>query len=108
MPSNILGCLILELNTGQPLYSHFFDADFKKNPSLIPEKIRSKELKMMHEIGKYMVFTALVTSEVPEVRQQLNAFKQRVERVYPEGLQRGSGNFADYLILQDIVKEIFV
>jgi hypothetical protein len=100
--------MILELDTGQPLYSHFFDADIKKNPSSVPQKIRSKELKMMHELGKYMVFTALVTSEVPEIRQQLKAFKQQVERVYPEGLQRGGGNFADYLILQNMVKEIFV
>ena len=108
MPSNILGCLILELNTGQPLYSQFFDDNLRKNPSIIPQRIRSKDLKMVHEMGKHMVFTALVTSEAPEVNQKLRAFKQRVEKAYPEGLQRGSGNFADYLILRDMVTEVFL
>ncbi|TFG13096.1 hypothetical protein EU537_07215 [Candidatus Thorarchaeota archaeon] len=107
MPSNILGCMILELNTGQPLYSHFFDDNLKENPSLIPQRIRSNDLKMVHQMGRHMVFTALVTYETPEVRQELRAFKQRVEEVYPEGLKRGSGTFADYVILQDMVTEIF-
>lgn len=108
MIPNILGCIIAEEDTGIPLFSHFFDPVLKKNPSVIPQKIKSKEIKMVHEFGAHTVFTALVTHETPEVREYLRTFRTRVDKVYPDGLQRHRGNFADMLILQNIVKEVFV
>ncbi|MHA2066403.1 MAG: hypothetical protein ACXABY_18685 [Candidatus Thorarchaeota archaeon] len=105
--SNIHACLILEIDTGIPLYSHFFDRELKANPNSVPQKIRSGEIKMMHEMGKHTVFSALVTNETPEVRQLLKKFRERVEEVYKDGLKRGEGNFADFVILDNISKDIF-
>ncbi|MHA2142029.1 MAG: hypothetical protein ACXADC_08280 [Candidatus Thorarchaeota archaeon] len=105
--SNILACLVLETDTGIPLYSHFFDKELNGNPNLVPQKIRSGEIKMMHEMGKHTVFSALVTNETPEVRPLLQRFRDRVEDVYKDGLKRGEGNFADFVILDNIAKEIF-
>lgn len=108
MMPNILGCLILEEDTGLLLFSHFFDPALKKNTSVIPQKVKSKEIRMVHEFGAHTVFTALVTHETPEVREYLRTFKTRVDKVYPDGLQKRRGNFADILILQNIVAEVFV
>ncbi|TFG05019.1 hypothetical protein EU538_11775 [Candidatus Thorarchaeota archaeon] len=107
MIPEVLGCLILDENTGQPLYSHFFDDELKKNPSEVPARIRSKELKLIHEMGKHAVYSALVTHETPKVKEYLKTFKERVEKTYPDGLKRGSGNFADMVILRNIVTEVF-
>lgn len=107
MIREVLGCLILDENTGQPLYSQFFDAELKKNPSKIPAKIKSKELKLVHEMGTHAVYSALVSHETPKVKKYLRAFKERVEKTYPDGLKRVSGNFADMLILQNIVTDVF-
>jgi uncharacterized protein YneF (UPF0154 family) len=106
--SNILACLILEIDTGIPLYSHFFDKELKANPNLVPQKIRSGVIKMMHEMGKHTVFSALVTNETPDVRPLLQKFRAKVEEVYKEGLKRGKGNFADFVILDSIAKTIFL
>ena len=106
--SNILACLILETDTGIPLYSHFFDKKLKANPNLVPQKIRSREIKMVHEMGRHTVFSALVTQETPDVREILKKFRARIEDVYKDGLKRGEGNFADFVILDNIVKEIFL
>jgi hypothetical protein len=105
--SNILACLILETDTGIPLYSHFFDKELKGNPNLVPQKIRSGEIKMVHELGMYTVFSSLVTNETPNVRPLLQRFRDKVEEVYKEGLKRGEGNFADFVILDNIAKTIF-
>lgn len=107
MIPEVLGCLILDENTGQPLYSNFFDDELRKNPSEIPARIRSKELKLVHEMGLHAVYSALVRHETPKVREYLRAFKKRVEKTYPDGLRRGSGNFADMVILRNIVAEVF-
>ncbi len=107
MIPEVLGCLILDEDTGQPLYSYFFDEELKKNPSEIPARVRSRELTLVHEMGTYAVYSALVRHETPKVKEYLKAFKKRVEKTYPEGLKRGSGNFADMVILQNIVAEVF-
>lgn len=108
MNSNVRACLILDTDTGQPLYSYFIDQELKKDPSVIPTKIRSGELKMMHEMGQHSVFTVLVTKESEEVTKLLKKFRERIERVYPDGMKMGEGNFADYVILQNIAIEVFV
>lgn len=105
--SNILACLILETETGIPLYSHFFDKELKANPNLVPQKIRSRQAKMVHEMGQHTVFSALVTNVTPDVKQRLKQFRERIEEVYKDGLKRGEGNFADFIILDNISKEIF-
>ncbi|MHA2043061.1 MAG: hypothetical protein ACW975_14500 [Candidatus Thorarchaeota archaeon] len=105
--SNVRACLILETDTGAPLYSHFFDKELKANPKLVPQKIRSGEIKMVHEMGKHTVFSALVTNEDPAVRPLLQKFRDRVEEVYKDGLKRGEGNFADFVILDNIVETTF-
>ncbi len=109
MIPNILGCLILEEDTGLPLFSHFFDPALKKNPSVIQQKIKSKEIKRVHVFGVHTVFTALVTHETPEaeVKECLRTFKTKVDKVYPDELKRGSGKLADVLILQNIATEVF-
>lgn len=108
MTSNILACLILELDTGQPLYSKFFDKELDKNRGLVPQKIRNGEIKMNHELGKFAAFTALVTHETPDVQPLLKKFRDKVEEVYKDGLKRGQGNFADFVILDNISNTIFV
>ncbi|MHA1926176.1 MAG: hypothetical protein ACXABV_13950 [Candidatus Thorarchaeota archaeon] len=105
--TNILACLVLETDTGISLYSHFFDKELKTNPNSVPQKIRSGEIKMVHELGKHTVFSALVTKETPAVKPLLQKFRDRVEEVYKEGLKRGEGNFADFVILDNIAKSIF-
>jgi hypothetical protein len=106
--SNIRACLILESDTGIPLYSHFFDKELKANPNLVAQKIRAREIKMVHEMGKHTVFSALVINETPEVRPLLQRFRDKVDDVYKGGLKRGEGNFADFVILDNIVRTIFL
>jgi hypothetical protein len=108
MTSDILACHILEEETGAPLFSHFFDPELKKNPSVIPQKMRSREIMLLHELGNYVVYSVLVKKETDEARELLRKFAERVEKVYPEGLKRGQGNFAHYVILENIVKEVFI
>ncbi|MHA2026688.1 MAG: hypothetical protein ACW98U_12380 [Candidatus Thorarchaeota archaeon] len=107
MPSNILACLILELDTGLPLYSKFFDKELDKNRNLVPQKLRNREILMVHELGKNVGFTVLVSHETPEVKPLLKKFRERVEEVYKDGLKRGQGNFADFVILDNIANTIF-
>jgi len=106
--SNIHACLILETDTGIPLYSHFFDRELKSNPKLVPQRIRSGEIKMVHEMGKHTVFSALVTTETPTIRPLLQKFRDRVEEVYKDGFRRGEGNFGDFVILDNIVRTVFL
>ena len=108
MTSDILACHILEEETGAPLFSHFFDPELKKNPSVIPQKMRSRELILLHELGNYVVYSVLVKKETSEAKEILRKFAERVEKVYPEGLKRGQGNFAHYVILENIVTEVFI
>ncbi len=107
MISDILACHILEEETGAPLFSHFFDPELKRNPSLIPQKMRSREFILLHELGGYVVYSVLVKRETSEARELLRKFARSVEKVYPEGLKRGQGNFAHYVILENIVTEVF-
>ena len=108
MPSNILACLILEKDTGLPLYSKFFDKDLDKNRHLVPQKLRNREITMIHELGEFAGFTALITHETPDVKPLLVRFRERVEEVYKDGMKRGQGNFGDFVILDNIVRTIFL
>ncbi len=108
MMLNILGCLILENDTGLMLYSYFFDPALKKNPSVVQQKMLSKEARMVHEFGENMAFTTLVTHETPEVREYLRTFRDRVEKIYPNGLKQRGRNFADTIILDGVVTEVFI
>jgi len=108
MTPNILGCLILEADTGQSLYSYYFDDALKKNPAIIPQKVKSGQMRMVHEFGEHSVYTALVTHETPEVKEYLRTLRTRVDEVYPDGLSGRRGNFADTIILENIVIEVFV
>ena len=63
---------------------------------------------MVHEFGEHTVYTALVTHETPEVKEHLRTFRTKVGKVYPNGLRGRGGNFADNLVLQNIVIEVFV
>lgn len=105
--TNILACLVLEMDTGIPLYSHFFDKELKDSPNLVPQKIRSGEVQMVHQMGKHTVFSALVKEKTPEVKPLLQKFRNRIEDVYKDGLKRGQGNFADFVILDNIARETF-
>ena len=108
MTLDILACHILEEETGAPLFSHFFDPELKKDPSVIPTRMKSREIKLLFELGKYVVYGILVKKETPEARNLLRKFTERVENVYPEGLKRGQGNFAHYVILENIATEVFI
>jgi hypothetical protein len=108
LTSNILGCLIIDQESGQPLYSHFFDETLRKNPGMLPQKVKSGEMKMAHEFGKNGVYMALVARETPDVREHLRVFESRVDKVYPNGLRGRVGNVADQIVLQNIVIEAFV
>ena len=108
MTSDILACHILEEETGMPLFSHFFDPELKKDPSTIPQRMRTREIKLLHELGNYVVYSVLVKKETPEAKDLLKKFAERVEKVYPEGLKRGQGNLAHYVILENIVTEVFI
>jgi hypothetical protein len=109
--SDILACMIMEEDTGRPLYTHFIDKELERNPSSIAQKIRSRETTMIHEMstsGLNLVFSLLVLRDEPELRQVLKQFRTKVERVYHDGMKAGGGTFADYLILQDIVASTFI
>jgi hypothetical protein len=108
MTSEILACHILEEETGMPLFSHFFDPDLKKDPSTIQQRMRAREIRLLHELGNYVVYSVLVKKETPEAKELLKKFADRVEKVYPEGLKRGQGNFSHFVILENIVKEVFL
>jgi hypothetical protein len=108
MTSNILGCLIVDQDTGQPLYSYFFDEKLKQNPALLPQRVKSGEMKMVHEFGKNAVYTAVVTRETPDVREHLHTFESRVDKMFPDGLRGRVGNYVDQAFLRDIVIEVFV
>lgn len=108
MIPDILACLILEEETGAPLFSHFFDPELKKDPSVIPQRMRSREIMLLHEMGGHVVYSVLVERKTSEARELLRKFAMSVEKVYPEGLKKGEGNFAHYVILENIVKEIFI
>ena len=108
MTLDILACHILEEETGAPLFSHFFDPELKKDPSVIPQRMKSREIKLLFELGNYVVYGVLVREETSEARELLRKFVERVEKVYPEGLKRGQGNFAHYVILDNIVTEVFI
>jgi len=108
MTLDILACHILEEETGAPLFSHFFDAELKKDPSVIPQRMRAREIKLLHKLGNYVVYSVLVKKETPEAKELLYKFAERVEKVYPEGLKRGQGNFSHYVILENIVREVFM
>ncbi|MFW9919916.1 MAG: hypothetical protein ACFFED_09970 [Candidatus Thorarchaeota archaeon] len=90
--------------------SYFIDSELKKNPSLIPKKLQTRELVMIHELGidLNLVFSLLVRAESPELREMLKKFRDRVEKTYPQGMKAGSGNWADYVILEGMVKSIFI
>ena len=107
MSSNILACLILDKDTGLPLYSKFFDKELDKNRNLVPQKLRNREIVMVHELGRFAGFTALVTHETSDVKPLLKKFRERVEEVYKDGMKIGQGNFADFVILDNIVNTIF-
>ena len=107
MTSDILACHILEEETGAPLFSHFFDPELKKDPSVIPQKLKSREIILIFELGNYVVYGVLVKRETPEARDLLCKFAERVEKVYPKELKRGQGNFAHYVILENIATEVF-
>lgn len=104
---NILGCLIIDQDSGQPLYSYFFDETLKKNPAMLPQRVKSGEMKMVHEFGKLAVYTALVRHETPEVRECLRTFESRVDKMFPDGLRGRVGNVVDQVFLRDIVIEVF-
>jgi hypothetical protein len=108
MTSDILSCHILEEETGAPLFSHFFDQELKKDPSVIPQKMRAREVMLLHELGNYVVYSVLVKKETTEARELLRKFATRIEKVYPEGLKRGQGNFGHYVILGNIAREVFI
>ena len=108
MIPDILACLILEEETGAPLFSHFFDSELKKDPSIVPQKLRAREIMLLHEMGKQVVYSVLVNRETSEARELLSKFAKKMEEVYPEGLKRGQGNFAHYVILENIVTSVFV
>jgi hypothetical protein len=108
MTSDILACHILEEETGAPLFSHFFDSELKKDPSVIPRKMRAREVKLIFELGNYVVYGVLVKKETPEARELLRKFTERVEKVYTEGLKRGEGNFSHFVILDNIATEVFI
>ncbi|MHA2080298.1 MAG: hypothetical protein ACW99H_04035 [Candidatus Thorarchaeota archaeon] len=108
MTSDILVCYIFEEETGAPLFSHFIDPELKKNPSVIQQRMRSREVMLLHELGNYVVYSVLVKKETSEARELLRKFAKRVDKVYPEGLKRGQGKLADYVILENIVTEIFI
>ena len=108
MTSDILACHILEEETGAPLFSHFFDPELKKDPSVISQRMKSREIKLLFELGNYVVYGVLVKEETPEARELLRKFVERVEKVYPEGLKRGQGNFSHFVILDNIATEVFI
>ena len=90
------------------MFSHFFDPELKKDPSVIPQKMKSREVMLLFELGNYVVYGVLVKKETPKARELLQEFTERVEKVYPEGLKRGQGNFAHYVILENIATEVFI
>ena len=102
--------MILDEDTGRPLYSHFIDNELKKNPSLIPQKIQARELVMIHELGVELnlVFSLLATEDDPELRTLLKRFRDRVEKTYPQGMKERTGNWAEFVILEGMVKSIFI
>ncbi len=108
--SEILACMILDEDTGKPLYSHFIDKELQKTPSLIPQKLQARELVMIHELGidLNLVFSLLARQDTLELRELLRKFRDRVEKTYPQGMKEGSGNWADYVILEGMVKSIFI
>ncbi|TXT56005.1 MAG: hypothetical protein BAJATHORv1_30389 [Candidatus Thorarchaeota archaeon] len=108
MAKDIFAVMILEEDTGQPLYTYFIDPQLKRNPGLIPQKLRTKEIRMVHVLGKHVVFTALVAPETTGVKEKLEKLRERIEKVFPEGLKRGKGNFADMVILENISQEVLL
>ena len=108
--SEILACAILDEDSGMPLYSHFIDKELEKTPYLIEHKIKTREIAAIYELGidLNLVFSLLATKETPELRELLKRFRDRVEKTYPQGIQVGSGNWADYVILEGMVKSIFI
>lgn len=108
--SDILAILILDEDTGKPLYSHFLDAELKRNPSLIPQKLRAREIVMIHELGinLNLVFSLLAEKDLPALKERLKLFRDRVEKTYPKGMREGSGNWADHVILENMVRSIFI
>ena len=108
--SKIRACMILDEDTGKPLFSHFIDNELKKNPSLIPHKLQARELVMIHELGVdlNLVFSLLATEDNPELRTLLRKFRDRVEKTYPQGMKEGTGNWADFVILEGMVTSIFI
>lgn len=39
---------------------------------------------------------------------RLQKFRAKIEEVYKEGLRRGKGNYADFVILDNIARTIFL
>jgi hypothetical protein len=70
--------------------------------------MRAREVMLLHELGNYVVYSVLVKKETTEARELLRKFATRVEKVYPEGLKRGQGNFGHYVILGNIAREVFI
>lgn len=58
-------------------------------------------------MGKHVVYSVLIKTELSDTRRLLREFASRVDAIYPDGMKRGEGNFADFVILQNIVKEVF-
>ncbi len=108
--SEILACAILDEDSGMPLYTHFIDKELEKTPYLIEHKIKTREIAMIHELGidLNLVFTLLARKDTPELREMLKRFRDRVEKTYPQGMQIGTGNWADYVILEGMFKSIFI
>jgi len=108
MMPNMLGCSILGQDTGKPLFTLFFDEELRKNPTLMAQRMKAGQIRMVHEFGKQNVFTAFVTHETPEAKEYLRALRDRVEKAFPDGLQEGRIYFLDVVLLQNIFKEVFV
>ncbi len=108
--TRILACMVMDEDTGRPMYTHFFDKDLQKNPTIIPQKIRAKEIYMINELGIQLnlVFSVLADSNDPILHERLKEFRDRIERTYPEGMKQGQGTFGDFVILEEIIRSVFV
>ncbi|MFW9909686.1 MAG: hypothetical protein ACFFEF_14030 [Candidatus Thorarchaeota archaeon] len=108
--SEILAVMVIDEDTQRPLYTHFMDKALQKNPRVIPQKLQAREIVMIHELGVNLnlVFSLLVREDAPRHREMLKEFRERVEKTYLQGMKEGSGNWADYVILEGMVKSIFI
>jgi len=108
MATKLLACAILEPVTGKPWFLAFFDARLEKDPTLIPQLLKSGQAVAVHESGKGAVFTAVVAEETAEIKKYLSAFRRRVEGAFPNGMKEGHFGLSDQLMLRGIVQEVFI